>query len=425
MPPDLIPGSLPAQLLQNLQAYYGPTVQLRRGYADSGVNAGDSGMNFDSQTYEAVLPTGQVINLNGNGAGAQEVLNGTLPPEVYPGGLQAAQNAVANYQADYAATNQSSAASNRHFQSGQLAALAAVTGGVAAGAGGGAGLTDAALAGGGEVGSGYAASAPALGGGASGATGAGTMLNDLSWWDSALGTGTEGGGGLLDWAGNIGTNGGAIPPVDGGTLAQNPSWWNSALGNGGAAQAPNNPFGIPGITTGDLWKAGGNFLVNQLMASRASNQADKAAQMGDPLSHPARAPFQNEANNMVQNPAQWMQTGAFPTALTNLYKNNVLPANIAKSGNTGFEADKAGAQFATALGGNYNQLLQTLMGYGGYNQNNFAGMNYQTGNAAANNFMNESFRGFGNMAGKAAEQVFGSPEKPQVNPTTNAATMFS
>lgn len=225
------------------------------------------------------------------------------------------------------------------------------------------------------------------------------------------------GAGAFDGLGNS-FDAGAFGGMDAGAVGgANYSGAATAGGVLGGAGASSLPFGL---TAGDLAKAGLNFGVNAYLGNRAGQQANEAATQGNALEQAQRAPFQNAALGMVQNPQDYLTNNPFATALTSHYKNNVIPTNIAKSGNTGFEADRLGGQFATALGANYNELLGTLMGYGGFNQGTgYSAVVAGQGAQQQNQFNAEAFRGLGNIA----EKVFGTPTQPkapQQNPVTGS-----
>lgn len=224
----------------------------------------------------------------------------------------------------------------------------------------------------------------------------------------------DGAGGFLDFI-NSPDFTGAFDPGAGGMTVGGPG------GMAGGAGGMNLPFGLQ---SKDLAMGGLNFGLNQYLAKQAHQAGQSAANTSNALNQPQRAPFQAAANDMVQNPQDYFKNNPFATSMADFYKNGVIPANIAKSGNTGFETDRLGAQFATAVGGNYNALLQQLQGFGGYNQGTgYSGTNQLQGDMAANQFQGESFRGIG----KAAEGIFGSPDQPktpQQNPITGSYTVI-
>lgn len=270
-------------------------------------------------------------------------------------------------------------------------------------------------------GAGAGAGADLLGEGATAYAGAGTDA-------------VSGGGGWLDWASNAGgdmfgngadfTSGAANIGADssGGAMDM---FGSQAYPGGGS----NTIFGtVPGeaaaggLSAKDFAVPGVNALVNMFLASQNRKSGQAAADRSDALLQQQRAPFQQAATDMVQNPQNYFQNNPFATSMANFYRNNVIPTSIAKSGNTGFDTDRLGAQFATALGGNYNQLLQTLMTGGGFNQGTgYAGTNLMQGEQAANQNIAEAFRGLGGVTQKAAESIFGSPDQPKT-PTANPVT---
>lgn len=305
-----------------------------------------------------------------------------------------------------------------------LAASAAYAGGVGLGALG-SGATGAAEG----VGAGTAGSAAAGGTAASGTTGG------LGSWLGSLG----GEGGAMDMYGasaipgqaGAGTifDAGSVPGATGamGGAAGDMSGWLGAdmpAGTSGPLDSTFSTMGGSGGLPSWLGTAGkifgpsiANGIINGALGNRAQHQASDLIGRTDALNQPQRQPYQGMARDLLNNPQSYMTNNPFATALTNLYKNNVIPANIAKSGNTGFEADRLGAQFATALGGNYNQLAQILSGYGGFTQGAPTGGSAAPLYGQANQNYGEIFRG----AGDAASKIFGTPQAPQT-PTTNPIT---
>lgn len=260
-----------------------------------------------------------------------------------------------------------------------------------AGAGAGAGATGAAAAGAGAADPLMTAVNAATAGSAGADVGSVLSAGAGADLTSAFG-GTATGGGLLDWLGSLGSG-----------------------ASGGAG-------GAGGSIGSNLAIGGANLLVNQYNANRARQQAGDLLNRSDSLQQPARFPFQAAANDMVNNPGSYFANNPFATSMANYYKNNVIPANIAKSGNTGFDTDRLGAQFATALGGNYNELLNTLSGYGGFTQGAPSGASAVPLLSQSNNFLSEAARGLGPVA----QNVFGTPSQPktpQANPITGSYQM--
>lgn len=271
----------------------------------------------------------------------------------------------------------------------------------------------------------------AIGAGAGGGlTGAGVSAGTSGAIDGGLATGGSLAGGAT--AGNAATGGfldfisspeftGSFDPGGAGMTAGGPGGMAGGANAVGGSAMSNLPFGLQ---SKDLAMGGINFGLNQYLANQAKNAGASAANTSNAMNDPRRQPFQQAANDMVQNPQDYFKNNPFATSMADFYKNGVIPANIAKSGNTGFDTDRLGAQFATAVGGNYNALLQQLQGFGGYNQGaGFAGTNQLQGDMAANNFQAESFRGLG----KASEGIFGTPEQPktpQQNPITGSYTVI-
>lgn len=170
--------------------------------------------------------------------------------------------------------------------------------------------------------------------------------------------------------------------------------------------------------------AGMNYLVNQFMGNKAHGQAQDLIHQSAPINQPQRLPYQQQAQELLLNPQSYMQNNPFATNLAKYYREGVIPANVAKSGNPAQVLDKAGSQFATSIAGNYNELASLLATYGGFNQG--AG---NTGAGAAlmgqgNQFNAEAFRGAGGLVRDAAERVFGNPEQPNTNTISGSTTFF-
>lgn len=227
--------------------------------------------------------------------------------------------------------------------------------------------------------------------------------NDMSWGDGPSNEGVDPSTG--EYAGESGNAGSGTYGGSGGGgtgLGGMPSWLSQA----------GRIFG-PTVANG---------LINAYMGNRAQHQASDLVGRSDPLNQSQRRPYQDMAQNLLSNPQDYMQNNPFAKSLTDLYKNHVIPANMAKSGNTGFEADRSGAQFATALSGNYNNLAQILAGYGGFNQ---GGPNTNAASplyGQSNQNYGEIFRG----AGDAASKMFGTPQAPsapQTNPITGSTVL--
>jgi hypothetical protein len=213
----------------------------------------------------------------------------------------------------------------------------------------------------------------ALGGGGT----VGTTIGGMPTGDGVpVGTGTATGGSLLDHLTNLGT---------------------SAL-NGA----------LPGVING---------VVNGALGNRTNQQAAQLLQSQNPLDQAQRKPFQDAATNMVNNPSSYFQNNPFAKAFGDYMQNNVVPRNIAGSGNVGNVLDRAGSATATALGANYNQLLQSLQGFGGYNMQNPAVASGAALMSQGNQQTAEATRGVGDIAAK----IFGTPSNPQT-PQANAQT---
>lgn len=190
-----------------------------------------------------------------------------------------------------------------------------------------------------------------------------------------------GGGGLLEFFSNpteytSGFDlpfGGGAPVTEAGTAYAGqdffPNIGNQVAGSTGSGALGNFMGGASGTLQGsDLVKAGLQYLINNKQSSQAKEMMDYLASKGDALQQPQRAPYQAMSLEMLQNPQSYFQNNPFATALAAQYRNNVIPTQVAKSGNPGQVIDQAGSQFATALGENYNNLAQILSTYGGFNQ---------------------------------------------------------
>lgn len=290
----------------------------------------------------------------------------------------------------------------------------------------------------------------AAGGGA--AAGSGLSASQLAGFDMALGglggaegaaslgatfgggAAASGGGGLLDWFSNAASNvgnsisngvsslfGGGGNALSGTALAEEiAALTGSGMATGGMGSMAggglaslfgggggNGLFGNLGA--GDFLKTGLNYLINQSGAKDSNEFMNKLMTQSSALDQPQRAPFQQMGLNLLQNPQTYFQNNPFATSMANFVKNNVMPAQMGKSGNPGEVIDRNSSQFATAVGGNYNELANILMGYGGFNQ----GPGYGA-TAAASLFPGfqrqqaESFRGLGDLAEKAFPSVFGN-----------------
>lgn len=230
-------------------------------------------------------------------------------------------------------------------------------------------------------------------------------------------------GGAFDMGGMGGAMSGASGVASGG------GGWLDFFGNGikELGSKLSQPTGMGNITMGDLLKTGGNFLFNQFSADRANSLMEKVMQQGSALNQSQRQPYQALALDLMQNPQQYMQNNPFATALADRYKNFIIPAQLGKSGNPGMVLDQAGGQFANAISGNYNELANILMGYGGFNQGPG-----NTGAAAGIGMQglqnqNEAFRGFGSLAEKGFPDIFKKNPMAQgggSNPVSGASTIF-
>lgn len=235
---------------------------------------------------------------------------------------------------------------------------------------------------------------------------------------------------------------GADPFVSTGLGASAASGFNAAAGGGGildwlGSTASNylpgeasTGAGSAGIGMGDLFKAGGNFLINQFQANRAQHQASDLMSQQNPLNQSERKPFQAQANELMLHPEKYLQNNPFAKSVADRYKNFIIPSQFAQSGNAGEVLDRNGSQFVNAISGNYNNLLQQMATFGGYNQgpgsNGVAQLMMQ-----GNKNFGESFRGLGDVT----EKLFGNVSKPgssgnmvssfPENPITNSTTYFA
>lgn len=196
----------------------------------------------------------------------------------------------------------------------------------------------------GAAGAGAAGGATGAGVGAAGAADAGAM-------DAAI-TGMSVPGASLGGAGAAAGGGGLLGAV------------NSA---GKSILGPINQFLGTNMTTTGVLGAGLNYLQSQKAASNLKDVMNQAIASGNTLNQPQRAQYQGELSTMMANPQSYMENNPFAQALTAQYKNNVIPRNIAATGNAGNVIDQSGSQFATALSQNYNTLAQTLGQLGGFN----------------------------------------------------------
>ena len=143
------------------------------------------------------------------------------------------------------------------------------------------------------------------------------------------------------------------------------------------AASSSTPLDATGLSGSSLWDyltskpvlgAVGNYLINQSQAQSYADLAKQAASAGNVLNQPQRLPFQQAATSATNDPANWLKTNPFSTSLAAYYKNNVIPQQVAKSGNASNVIDTQGSQFATALAGNYNNYVNTMGTMGGFTQ---------------------------------------------------------
>lgn len=239
------------------------------------------------------------------------------------------------------------------------------------------------------------------------------------------GAGAQGGNSLFSWLNN------AIPGSSNSTsggLFGNGGILGSGVGNGSG-------FLGSGFSGSDLLKSGLNYFIQNRNQRNLNSQAQNMLNAGNALNQPQRAPYQAASLNMVQNPSQYLNTDPFATAMRDYYKNSVIPAQVARSGNPSQVVDQSGSQFNTSVAQDYNQKLQTLAGYGGFNQmaNSFtgnpAGQLFGAGAAAGNNAMDSlpmMFNSMWNGNNRATSQVPGQGINPvKQNPISNSTLNFS
>lgn len=283
---------------------------------------------------------------------------------------------------------------------------------------GAAGIASGALAGGGGAGAGLGSSAgwtsgfDLAGGGGLGA-GAGTGAG-------LTGATTAGSGGMVDsiLGGTSFTTGGTNTAFGGGNILGGAA--SSAGVGGGGGMFSNLSNMIPGLTQDKIMSSLANFGINTGLGYLKDKMGKSAADRGDPLNQPQRAPYQGMSLDLLQNPEQYMANNPFAIALADRFKNYIIPRNMAATGNPANVLDQSGSAFANAISGNYNNLAQILMSYGGFNQGtgNAGQIQGNASNAAIEQF-GEAFRGFGqNIFGGGSAN--GGFKIPDVNPVSNA-----
>lgn len=230
---------------------------------------------------------------------------------------------------------------------------------------------------------------------------------------SAGGTAANGSGSLMDWIGSTAQSIG-----QGVTNFAPGEWdWMGQIGKGVGA-------GGNGGWMQTLAGAGVNFLGNNYMRQQSEKEARRLMEQGNPLNDPRRQPYQQMSNELMMNPQNYFQNNPFASQLSAHFKNNVIPQQVATTGNPNLVLDRAGSQFAQAIGGNYNELANILMGYGGFNApNQGVGASAQAGQKGLD-FQNKSFAGFGEIAAK----MFGNPQNPKPtgtnqNPITGSVVL--
>lgn len=225
---------------------------------------------------------------------------------------------------------------------------------------------------------------PDLGGGSTGLLGGAGGLSQFQ-------TPSAGGGGLLDFL----TQGGGSDP---------------SAGGGGTQGGGGNPLSGLG---GSMGKALMNMAMNMYMMNQANSKASTAAGMSNPMNQPQRAPFQQQATDLAQNPQSYFQNNPFAQAAT-AATQNMIQATTGRNGNPFQTLGSALPQWMQALGGNYNDLLKIMQTGGGFDQGTGgAGQNYVPLAAKGLGYQSEALRGFGDVA----SNIFGDPSQPKTNPT--------
>jgi hypothetical protein len=148
--------------------------------------------------------------------------------------------------------------------------------------------------------------------------------------------------------------------------------------------------GLQMLGMGILSKGSGN-------AAGASNNAPGTRA----LTEPERAQYQARLSQLVSNPSQYLSNDPFASSLAPFYKNNVIPRNVAQSGNPASVLDQQGSQFANAIAGNYNQQIQNLGGLGGFNMgpSGYAPLAYSNNAGNATQYKAQMPMSLGNLLG--------------------------
>jgi hypothetical protein len=247
----------------------------------------------------------------------------------------------------------------------------------------------------------------------------GNTMSDASPVTASMGGGGVAAGGAMDMygSGNMATGPNGVMSNDtifGGTGS------NPMPGGGGFFDWLGSSIGKTGLTGKDLGMAGLQMFAANQVGSRLNAGANSAGARGDPMQQPGRAPFQQMAQNMAANPLN--------TPFTQNYLKmgqNMMDAGAAKSGNTANVAASTIPQVMTGLAGDYNNMMNTLQGFGGYNQSpgygatSYAGLQQPVANANM-----AQYQGLANLFGKSSgvQANANSGGTPATNPFSGANT---
>ncbi len=144
----------------------------------------------------------------------------------------------------------------------------------------------------------------------------------------------------------------------------------SSLTGGGRSLLGQGPMSLGNIGTDLLQYGLGKSNVDAFGKAVANSNTQGAA----PINQPQRTPFQGMALNLLSNPSQYFNSNPYATSAL-AAGQKMIDANVAKSGNANNVFATQIPQVLSAVGGNYNDLANTLMGYGGFSQG--AGNNSQ------------------------------------------------
>lgn len=159
-----------------------------------------------------------------------------------------------------------------------------------------------------------------------------------------------------------------------------------------------------GITTKDLLSGGLNYFLNQKTADDMAAAAGAAGQMGDPLAHPTRQPYQQMLMQLMQNPQSFYETNPVVASQLDQARKQFL-ANSAKMGVGGTQTAKYFDNMKNVFAGTFNDQANLLSGLGGFGFPGGGGTNaYMQGMTGAAQQGAESYRGLGDIASK----IFGN-----------------